>query len=751
MSHSHGEHGLLRELSLSEALAIGLGTMVGAGIFVLSAIASERAGPAAALSYVLAGLVCLPIAMIVSELATGMPQAGGSYHLISRALGPVAGAVVGPGNWLGLTFANGFYLLAFGQYLSLLVPVPPWAASLAAGLFFTWLNYRGAKVSGRAQNVIVAVLLIILVLFVVLGIVQRDPALQRPFVPYGWGAVIANVGLIIVSFTGFEKISTIAEEIKNPGRNLPLAIVGSVCIATLLYFGVILATTGVLAYQDIGNFDAPLVEAAHRMMGPVGSGALYLAALLATASSANAATMAASRINFAMGRDRILPAWFGELHPRFITPARSVLVTGGLSLILSLTGQAEMLAEISSALFLVSYTLMCVSCVVMRRSQPLWYKPAYRIPLYPWLPIVASVVCLLVITTMEPLSQTAGVVLVLLSLAWYGLWARRQALVTGEIGPMLQRERPLERVLAATEELARSPRGEILVPVANPATVAPLIGLAAAIARAEQDTVITALRLVTVPHTTPLSTAQRFVERRPEGESARAILRQVVELGLDAGVPVRPVLRVAHGVASGILALVKDRPGTRLILMGRHGPLSLDVVRDSVDKTVIHEAPCDVAVLQNRGLGQVRRVLVPVGGGPHARLGLQLANEMAHGADAKLTVLRLFPAEGEVNAEAEMRALRGMVQETLGEIAPHITTRVACSSDVVEGILAEARRLDYDLLVIGASEEWFFKNLLFGAIPDRVAEEAPCSVLLVRKHEPRAISGARRLLKRLRG
>jgi amino acid transporter/nucleotide-binding universal stress UspA family protein len=748
MNHSHSEHGLVRELGLTEALAIGLGTMVGAGIFVLSAIAAERAGPAAALSYVLAGLVCLPIAMIVSELATGMPQAGGSYHLISRALGPAAGAVVGPGNWLGLIFANSFYLLAFGKYFGLLVPVPPWAASLVAGLFFTWLNYRGAKVSGRAQNVIVAVLLVILALFVVLGVVQRNPALQRPFAPHGWEAVIVNVGLIIVSFTGFEKISTIAEEIKSPGRNLPLAIVGSVCIATLLYFGVVFATTGVLAYQDIGHFDAPLVEAARRMIGPVGSGALYLAALLATASSANAATMAASRINFAMGRDRILPAWFGELHPRFITPARSILFTGGLSLILAVTGQAEVLAEISSALFLVSYTLMCASCVVMRRSRPLWYRPAYRIPFYPWLPIVAGMVCLLVITTMEPLSQSAGVLLVLLSLAWYGLWARRQTPVVGEMGPMLQRERPLERVLAATEELDRPSGHEILVPVANPATVAPLIRLAAAIARAEHDTVVTALRLVTVPRTTPLSTAQRFAERRPEGENARAILRQVAELGLDSGVPVRPVLRAAYGVASGILALVRDRPGTQLVLMGRHGPLSLDLVRGSADKTVIREALCDAAVLQNRGLEQVRRVLVPVGGGPHARLGLQLASKMARGAEAELTVLRLFPAEGEINAEAEIRALRGIVQETLGEIDPRINTRVACSSDVVEGILAETRRLDYDLLVIGASEEWFFKHLLFGAIPDRVAEEAPCSVLLVRKYEPRAISSVRRILKR---
>ncbi len=117
-------HGLIRELDLKEAIAIGLGTMTGAGIFVLASLAAERAGPASAVSYVLAGTLCLMIALVVSELATGMPKAGGSYTFITEALGPLAGSIVGPGNWLGLTFATGFYLLACGEYLSLIVPIP---------------------------------------------------------------------------------------------------------------------------------------------------------------------------------------------------------------------------------------------------------------------------------------------------------------------------------------------------------------------------------------------------------------------------------------------------------------------------------------------------------------------------------------------------------------------------------------------------------------------------------------------------
>ena len=220
---------------MTEALNIGLGTMLGAGIFVLAATAAERAGPAAVFSYVAAGFICLSVALVVSELATGIPRAGGSYTFITQALGPLAGSIVGPGNWLGLTFANGFYLLAFGQYLSYISPLPPWSGSLLAGMLFIWLNYRGAKITGRVQNVVVVILVIILMLFVGIGSFNVDTDLYQPFAPEGLGAITGVIGLIIVSFTGFEKISTMSGEMKRPERNLPLSIGGSVIIATILY------------------------------------------------------------------------------------------------------------------------------------------------------------------------------------------------------------------------------------------------------------------------------------------------------------------------------------------------------------------------------------------------------------------------------------------------------------------------------------------------------------------------------------
>ena len=743
-------HGLLRELGLKEGIAIGLGTMIGAGIFVLSAFAAERAGPASALSYILAGLICLPIALVVSELATGMPRAGGSYTFITQALGPLAGSIVGPGNWLGLTFATGFYLLAFGEYLSLAVPIPSWAGSLLAGILFTYLNYRGAKITGSVQNLVVVILVIILTLFIAIGLPNVDPGLYQPFAPRGWSVVVGIVGLIIVSFTGFEKISTVAEEMRRPERNLPLAIVGSVIIATAIYALILLVMTGIFHYAELGQREAPLVEAAGHIAGPIGTGVMLAAAILATLSSANAAIMASSRISYGMGRDRVLPGWFSYIHPQHSTPAHAILVTGGLAMLLSLTGRAETLAEISSALFMVSYALLCLSVIVMRDSRPTWYRPSFRVPLYPVLPVVAGLVCLGVIFTMAPESRTAGLGLVGASLVWYLVWVRRQATVIGEFGPLWERERPLEVMIEAAQAVRRANGHEILIPLLPTTKPEPLLRLGAALAHADDRRVIVALDVVVVPPQTPLEYAEVQLEHRHAAQQGLS-LTQVAQQGAALGIPVRPMCRAAHAVASGVLAVAEARPSVGLILLSWQGPLSAGKIYGSPSKTVLQEAHCDVAVLRERHLGEVHRVLVPAGGGPHARLGLRLAADIARSAETELTLLRVIPPAKSLDVEAEMRGLRHLAEEVLGSPDPRVRTRITVHDAVVDGILEEAQNGRYDLLVIGASNEWAVKSLLVGAVPDAVADRAPCSVLMVRRCEPTSISTVRRVVRSVKG
>jgi nucleotide-binding universal stress UspA family protein len=509
-----------------------------------------------------------------------------------------------------------------------------------------------------------------------------------------------------------------------------------------LYAAILYVATGILSYRVIASYQAPLVEAANRFMSTVGVIGMSIAALLATASSTNAAIMASSRINFAMGRDRIMPEWFNEIHPRFLTPYRSILVTGVLAILLALSGQAAALAEISSALFMISYALLSVALLVMHRAKPRWYQPTFHVPLYPWLPAAGGILALAVITTMDVKSQIAGLGLVVLSLIWFAVWGRRKTQVEGELTPWWQRERPLEAVIADVEQAAETSFPEVLVPLANPATSRSLAHLAAGIARGHGRMRLAALRIMTVPMNLPLQSGQAYYNR--ETSDRQSLLQDAADVGRSENIAVTPLLVAAHGVASGIASIAHSRRDTQLILLGWHGPITLGRIRGSIDKEVLRSASCDVGVLMDRRLKTPRRILVPVGGGPHARLGLRLAFNLARGNQGELTALRIVTRRQDVDLDAEHEALQKMVQSELTEADHHVRLRVRQSPQVVSCILNEARQ-DYDLLVIGASNEWFLRNWLFGSIPDIIAERSPCSVLLVRKYEPAPLSWLRRL------
>jgi nucleotide-binding universal stress UspA family protein len=286
------------------------------------------------------------------------------------------------------------------------------------------------------------------------------------------------------------------------------------------------------------------------------------------------------------------------------------------------------------------------------------------------------------------------------------------------------------------------------VPVANPLTAESLIKMAAILGQAREEVTLAALSVVKIPGATPLELAQSTLDRQSNGR--KALLKRVANHAHEQGVPVRTLLRATRGVAPGILGVAEARGGVGLILMGWHGQLSTQRVAGSVVKDVVHGATCDVAVLRDRGVEDIKHVLVPTGGGPHARLALRLGRDVVRAEGGSLTALRILPGEDEIDMEVEMEVLRQLVEDVLGEIPEQIIFRLKRSDSVVEGILQEAASQEdgagYDLIAIGASEEWFLKNLLFGSIPDRVANDAPCSVLMVRKYEPPAVSWFRRMM-----
>ena len=434
---SANQEELERTLGLVPALAIGTGTMVGAGIFVFPGLAAGRAGPAAMLSFAIGAVIALLVALPTSELATAMPESGGGYFFVSRALGTLLGCMVGVGQWLGLIFASAFYLIGFGHYLSDLarelgvtLPLPVVGLAFGMGILLTGVSVTGTENTGDLQNWIVGSLLAILAGFLghggldALGVFGRQQT-PEAFFPYGTMPVLTTAALVFTSYLGFVQIATVAGEIKAPSRNLPRSMIGSVLLVGTLYVLTIFISTSLLGSESLAEMgETAAVNVGRSIAGTFGAAALLGGGLLATLSSANASILSASRSIYALSRDELVPSQVERINRRYRTPHVALLLTGGIIVALILFGRVEVLAEVASLLHLFMYGLICVALLVLRQSPPDGYQPSFRCPGYPVVPVLGALTSFGLVAFMNPLSIAIGGGILLATAGWYLLYAR---------------------------------------------------------------------------------------------------------------------------------------------------------------------------------------------------------------------------------------------------------------------------------------------------------------------------------------
>ena len=411
--------------------------MVGAGIFVFPGLAAGKAGPAAMLSFAIGAVIALLVALPTSELATAMPESGGGYFFVSRALGTLFGCMVGIGQWLGLVFASAFYLMGFGHYLSDLVrelgidlPLSVVGLALGMALLLTGVSITGTENTGDLQNWIVGSLLVILVGFLghggldVLGVFGRQQV-PEAFFPYGVFPVFTTAALVFTSYLGFVQIATVAGEIKAPSRNLPRAMIGSVVLVGALYVLTIFIGTSLLGSAQLSEMgETAVVNVGRSIAGTFGAAALLGGGLLATLSSANASILSASRSIYALSRDDLVPPPVERINTRYRTPHVALLLAGGPIVGLILFGQVEVLAEVASLLHLFMYGLICVALLVLRQSPPDGYQPTFRCPGYPVVPLLGALASFGLVAFMNPLSIALGGGILLATAGWYLFYAR---------------------------------------------------------------------------------------------------------------------------------------------------------------------------------------------------------------------------------------------------------------------------------------------------------------------------------------
>ena len=415
---------LKKELKLLDVFCIASGAMISSGLFILPGIASSKAGPALFLSYLIASFLALPAMFSKAELTTAMPKAGGDYFFITRSMGFAVGTIGGVASWFSLSLKSAFALLGMSTYMALLIDVPMTIVALFLCFFFVALNIIGIKGAGMIQRFLVIGLLGILIIYVFKGFPAIQVTRYVPFAPFGPGAVFATSGLVFISYGGLTKIASVAEEVKNPGRNIPLGMILSLVVAGLLYTMVVFVTTGVLEADKLYNSLTPISDGAHVFMGGAGSVIMAVAAVLAFISTANAGIMSASRYPIAMSRDKILPAFFSRISARFGTPHNSILFTGFFMVLAVLFLKLEILIKTASTFLILLFIFANLAVMIMRESKIQNYQPKFKSPLYPWMQITGVIAGIFLIFKMGSLVYSIVGIFIACGLLWYLVYVR---------------------------------------------------------------------------------------------------------------------------------------------------------------------------------------------------------------------------------------------------------------------------------------------------------------------------------------
>jgi len=734
---------LTRDLDLFDITMIGVGGMIGAGIFVLTGIAAGEAGPGLLLAFLLNGLITLFTAASYAELGSAFPGAGGGYPWVREGLSPYLGFLAGWMDWFAHSMACSLYSLGFGSFAARMfqmaqvsffgLPEERMAVLLAvaAAALFTYINYRGASETGKIGNIVTIAKVLILAVLVAFGIraiiLRPDWTTEFvPFLPHGLHGILVAMGLTAIAFQGYEIIAQSGEEVVNPGRNIPRAMFSAIGAVVAIYLlvafvllGAVRTPDGTPSWQFLGLYEEQAVVKASDWLMPFGSVVLLIGGLMSTLSALNATIYSSSRVSFAMGRNRDLPGFFGRVHPVRHTPHWAIFLSGGLVILMAVLLPIRDVASSADIMFMLMFMMVNVTVIVLRRKRPDVSRP-FKVPLLPLFPLLgvfSQLFLSVYLFNLSPIAWYATLTWIALGTVFYLTYAAR-----AEAMP--------EPVRIIHEEIVAVTQYSILIPVADihQARLLGILGSAVAKDRAGE---VFALHVVRVPTQLGIRDGRFFLKQ------GKPILETVIEEARRYDVPVHTMIRLGRHPASAIIETARERATDLMILSWPGYTTHPDAAFGSVIDLVAKSPPCDLAVVRFRRRERPRRILVATAGGPHATLAIELAISQARqyreesGDTSTVTLFHVLREEADAAEEARIcRRLEELARQYDYPLACKITR----ASSVVTGILQEAE--DHNLVLVGASAERLFEQRLFGSIPEAVARECPKTVVMTKRYWP---------------
>ena len=738
---------LERSLGLPAVIAISIGGMLGTGIFVLPGIAATKTGASLWLAYLIAAICILPAAYSKSELATAMPSSGGTYVYIERAFGPLFGTISGIGLWLALVLKSAFALVGIGAYVLVVLGMDSALVTKTVALVFLaavfLLNIVGAKKAGSFQSYAVLVALLVLSALFFFGLQATDQTtpffakLQNDIVEAGGRMdLIFTIAFVYLSYSGVTKVAAIAEEIKNPSKNLPLGMILSLLIITAVYVAISFVLTANVGLQDLNNNYSPIYTLATDLSGPgyeinginVLGASIATIAVLTLVSTVNAGILASSRFPFAMSRDGLLPEFMSHVHKRFLTPANTIAITCAAVAAVVLFLDVFEIAKLASAFKVMMFVSANLAVIVLRETSAQWYQPKYMSPLYPYVQIfgILSGLFFLWFLGATPLLSILGIFL-LGTIIYYSYG--KEVMRTGVLKnyghrPALylfnKNTKDEPTATATTTQLSSldpkiaSNAGAIVPLLGNENSPEMLVEIAAAIQSKKK---IQALKIIEIPNQTDLDAVLE------DPSASVSLKRRLMGLSESKGVVVDFESVVTHELSNTINEL-SSQSSCEWLVMGWDGRSHSGILVTNPIGWLLANIDSNLALFKDKGVRHVGKVLLALRPGRKDRNFIEIAQKVCSFYGATLTLLHVVPESTTSRTIFDMEKKSSTKLE--GNTVKSEVSIVKSDDSVgtISGLSAS-----YDLLILGTPEKDNWINVLFGGGKDKFTEEAACSVL----------------------
>jgi amino acid transporter len=704
--------GFQRSMGLFGATTLGIGALMGAGLYVLIGLAAGHAGPAVWLSYLVCGLLSLLSVFVFGELSRKVPVTGGGYAFAYNALGSFWGFMTGWLLALGSIFACAMYAIGFAYYFSPLLPYTlpaPVIKGLAITiiLLLTVLNCRGTKGGERIQKIFTWGNLVILLALILLAIPKADPQQLRPMFPQGFGGVGGAIAIIYVSFFGYQLIANNSEEIMDPEKTVPKAMFLAMLVSLVFYVAVAIVSVMVVPWEALSQSKAPLVDVALRSVGRLGWLLIALGGVLASAAALNSTLLSQARQIFAMGKDRFLPGILGRIQEIYRTPTAALWV-GGLATSAALVF-ADLTFIVKSANFCFLASLLPASFALrsLYRSSESHARPnRWRY----YTPYAAFLANLALLFTLDWVSISFGLQLMAVGVCIYFFYSHKRE-IRSRTGMSL--------VLSEERKTTILSGSRILVPVANPQTQPVLFTISEALLGNQGGEVV-------VLNVVQATEQMDFYTSLSDAEDSVHLLDRTTKLPRLEGVKIRPVVRVSRSLSKGIVHAAEEE-GCNLIVMGYAGGESPESIQ--VMEEVINNARTNIILFKLKREFSPKRIAVSLGSSSNLNLIVKLAGVLADRYAGDITFLNILPT----NYTAAQKAHSGkiLVEAIKHHVAKALYRIEVASSDEPLEFLVE-RSSEFDLLIVGTTKVGLLERAVVGPFSSQIVMRSACSVAVVR-------------------